>query len=158
MLVCIPASHFQSYVEGAQYPHMANRDQSSLDTISPPYVNSRLTGNSSSLFSFSASMLPGCHSFQKEFYKIPLVRGFWMLEVDDSLMISVVPHLFLYILLVILRFIKVNWSLCFSSEVWLYASLVVSFSLGWRCLEFALWFPWLQMLPLGNQVCKHVLQ
>ncbi|XP_048876785.1 transcription factor 4-like isoform X3 [Brienomyrus brachyistius] len=34
----------KNYVEGAQYPHMTNRDQSSLDTISPPYVNSRLTG------------------------------------------------------------------------------------------------------------------
>ncbi|CDQ94281.1 unnamed protein product [Oncorhynchus mykiss] len=42
-------SVLQSYADGSQYAHMTSRDMGSHphDNISPPYVNSRLTGKKS---------------------------------------------------------------------------------------------------------------
>ncbi|RXN24620.1 transcription factor 4 [Labeo rohita] len=34
----------KNYADGSQYGHMASRDLGSHDSISPPYVNSRLAG------------------------------------------------------------------------------------------------------------------
>ncbi|XP_062868339.1 transcription factor 4-like isoform X4 [Trichomycterus rosablanca] len=51
------------YVDGSQYTHMAGRDQASHESISPPYVNSRLTGKAErASYSYSRDPnLQGCH-------------------------------------------------------------------------------------------------
>ncbi|XP_012685468.1 transcription factor 4 isoform X3 [Clupea harengus] len=53
----------KSYVDGSQYAHMANREHGSHESISPPYVNSRLAGKSDrASYSYGRdSNLHGCH-------------------------------------------------------------------------------------------------
>ncbi|XP_030622875.1 transcription factor 4 isoform X1 [Chanos chanos] len=53
----------KSYVDGSQYAHMTNRDLGSHDDISPPYVNSRLTGKTErASYSYGRdSNMHGCH-------------------------------------------------------------------------------------------------
>uniref|UniRef100_A0AAZ3Q214 Transcription factor 4 n=1 Tax=Oncorhynchus tshawytscha TaxID=74940 RepID=A0AAZ3Q214_ONCTS len=61
----ITVSVLQSYADGSQYAHMTSRDMGSHphDNISPPYVNSRLTGKTErGSYSYGRdSNLHGCH-------------------------------------------------------------------------------------------------
>ncbi|XP_006626643.2 transcription factor 4 isoform X3 [Lepisosteus oculatus] len=53
----------KNYVDGSQYNHMVNRDLGSHDSISPPYVNSRIAGKTDrGSYSYGRdSNLQGCH-------------------------------------------------------------------------------------------------
>ncbi|KAG7477129.1 hypothetical protein MATL_G00090880 [Megalops atlanticus] len=53
----------KTYVDGSQYSHMTNRDMGSHDSISPPYVNSRLAGKAErAAYTYGReSNLHGCH-------------------------------------------------------------------------------------------------
>ncbi|KAG2465885.1 ITF2 factor, partial [Polypterus senegalus] len=53
----------RNYADGSQYNHMANRDLGSHDSISPPYVNSRLAGKTDrGSYPYGRdSSLQGCH-------------------------------------------------------------------------------------------------
>ncbi|MFT7815377.1 transcription factor 4 isoform X1 [Arapaima gigas] len=59
----IGARPSKNYMDGSQYPHMPNREMGSHDNISPPYVNSRLTGKTErSSYSYGRdSNLHECH-------------------------------------------------------------------------------------------------
>ncbi|XP_050948856.1 transcription factor 4 isoform X5 [Labeo rohita] len=54
----------KNYADGSQYGHMASRDLGSHDSISPPYVNSRLAGKSErASYSYGRdSSIHGCQS------------------------------------------------------------------------------------------------